>query len=70
MHTTKKKRLIEQPPFICEASIAAHDSIKCSFFLAAKLSTLGGGPLVWNQKSDRHRSMSYLRIHLSCLGLC
>ena len=43
-HPKRKKRLIEQPPFICEASIAAHDGIKC-FFLAAKLSTLGAGPL-------------------------
>ena len=29
---THKKRLIEQSPFICEASIAAHDGIKCFFW--------------------------------------
>jgi len=53
MHT-QKKRLIEQAPFICEASTAAHDGITC-FFLAAKLSLrrLCGTRL--NQKSDNFK---------------
>ena len=72
-----KNRLIEQSPFICEASIAAHDGIIC-LFLVAKLSTFGQASLhvltpeigqLQGALSQLLRTKELLH-HVCGLGLC